>query len=70
MPETEVGALAAETIVNILESYMEFVNTIYFYANNFAEGRPKMLLKAMCKKRLETWLPMLKQIQKDLEGNK
>lgn len=70
MPKTEVGALATETIVNILESYMEFVNTVDFYAKNFTEGRPKMLLKAMCEKRIEYWLPVLEKIKKDLEGNK
>lgn len=70
MPKTEAGALAAETIINILESYMEFVSTIDFYAKNFAEGRPKMLLKAMCKRRFESWLPMLEQIKSDLEKEK
>lgn len=70
MSETELGALAAETTVNVLESYMEFVDIVDFYANNFAEGRPKMLLKAMCKRRVESWLPILKQIKSDLEGSK
>ena len=70
MSETKLGALAAETVVNVLESYIEFVDIIDYYANNFAEGRPKMLLKAMCKRRFETWSPMLKQIKKDLEGDK
>ena len=70
MPKSELGVLAAETIVDILESYMEFVNTIDFYADNFAKGRPHMLLKQMCKRRTETWMPMLAKIKSDLEGGK
>ena len=68
MPKSELGVLTAETIVNILESYMEFVNTIDYYADNFAKGRPHMLLKQMCKRRVESWMPILAKIKSDLEG--
>lgn len=70
MPKSELGVLSAETIVDILESYMEFVNTIKFYSDNFAEGRPKMLLKQMCKRRIESWMPILAKIKSDLEDSK
>ena len=67
--ETEAGVLAAESIVDILESYMEFVSAVE-YALNFADMPYKIevRLEKMVKERRKQWEPILEKVKKDLEA--
>lgn len=67
--ETEAGVLAAESIVDILESYMEFVSAVE-YALNFADMPYKIeeRLEKMVKERRKQWEPILKKVKTDLEA--
>ena len=67
--ESEAGVLAAESIVDILESYMEFVSAVE-YALNFADMPYKIevRLEKMVKERRKQWEPILKKVKTDLEA--
>lgn len=67
--EAEAGFLAAENIVDILESYMEFVSAVE-YALNFADMPYKIevRLEKMVKERRKQWEPILKKVKTDLEA--
>lgn len=67
--ETEAGVLTAESIVDILESYMEFVSAVE-YALNFADMPYQMeeRLLTMTKQRYKDLKPILEKLRKD-KGN-
>lgn len=70
-PQTDLDKSALECIVEILESYVEFI-AIVEYSTNFADmpySIEKRLI-ATIKDRRKNWEPMLKKLKKDLEKTK
>lgn len=65
-PKTELGKTALEVIVEILESYVEFIDVVE-YATNFADMPYKIEVRIakMTKDRKEKWKPILDKIKKD-----
>ena len=69
-PKTELGNITADIMIDILESYMEYVAAVE-YALNFADMPYQMeerLLK-MTKQRQKDWKPILEKLRKDKEND-
>lgn len=65
--KTELGTITADIMIDILESYMEYVAAVE-YALNFADMPYQMeerLLK-MTKQRKKDWEPVLEDLKKHL----
>lgn len=70
-PKTDAGQIALECIVEVLDSYIEFIDIVE-YSTNFADmpySIEKRLI-ATIKDRKKAWTPMLKKLKKDLEKSK
>lgn len=70
-PQTDLGKSALECIVEILESYVEFIDIVE-YSTNFADMPYKIEKRLIntIKDRRKNWEPMLKKLKKDLEKPK
>lgn len=65
--KTEAGEIAVEVMVDILESYIEFID-IAEWATNFADMPYKIedrFIKTI-KERRKKWKPVLEDLKKDL----
>lgn len=65
----ETGIFAAETVVEILESYMEFVDIMERTLNCYAEMPDKieLMAKTLINNRRQSWQPILDKVKSDLE---
>lgn len=60
---TEESNAANDTIISILESYMEFAELV----EKHAELRGENVLLALAKRRKQDWIPILEHVQKAKE---
>ena len=69
-PQTELGEVALETLVDTIESYVEFIHIVE-YATNFADMPyeiEKRFMKTI-KERKKQWEPLLQDLKSDLGRN-
>ena len=72
MLKTDTGIFAAETVVEILESYVEFIDIMERTLDCYAKMPDKieLMAKTLINNRRQSWKPLLDKIKSDLEKSK